>query len=115
MLHKMMMRFNASNEHIVELRSDLAGIGHKVDTHAISIRQLVWQMAQLSANVNTRQLCTIPRNTVQNPKDYGHCMAISTRGGNQTIDRPMPSKEVKVIKDNNKVVEGSGKVEDNTG
>ena len=40
MLHKMMMRFDANDEHIKELRSDLAGIGQKVDTHAISIRHI---------------------------------------------------------------------------
>ena len=37
-LHKMMRRFDANDEHIKELRSDLAGIGQKVDTHAILIR-----------------------------------------------------------------------------
>ena len=41
-------------------------------------------------------------------------MEITTRGGNQTIDPPMPSKEEKLIKDNDKVVEGSGEIEDNT-
>ena len=40
MLHKMMRSFDASDEHTKELRSDLADIGHKVDTHAISIKQL---------------------------------------------------------------------------
>ena len=30
MLHKMMRRFDASDEHIKELRSDLVGIGQKV-------------------------------------------------------------------------------------
>ena len=38
MLHKIMMRFDASDEYIKELRSDLAGIGKKVDAHAISIK-----------------------------------------------------------------------------
>ena len=38
MLHKMMRRLDANDEHIKELRSDLAGIGQKVDTHAISIK-----------------------------------------------------------------------------
>ena len=42
-------------------------------------------------------------------------MAITTRGGKQTIDWPMTSNEEKVIKDNDKVVEVSGEVEDNTG
>ena len=109
-----MRRFDASDEHNKVLRNDLAG-GKKVDTHAISIKQLELQLAQLSATVNTRQLGTLPRNTFRNPKNYGHCMAITTRGGKQTIDPPMSSNEKKVIKDNDKVVEVSGEVEDNTG
>ena len=98
-----------------ELRCDLASIGQKVDTHAISIKQIELQMAQLSAIVNTRQPGTLPSNTVQNPKNDAHCMAITTRGGKQTIDQPMLSNEEKVRKDNDKVVEGSGEAEDSTG
>ena len=94
MLHKMMRRFDASDENIKELRSDLAGIGHKVDTHEISIKQLEFQMAQLSATVNTQQ----PGNTIQNQKNDGHCMTITTRGGKQNTDLPMSFKEEKVIK-----------------
>ena len=37
-LHKMMRRFDSIDDHIKELRSDLAGIGKKVDTNAISIK-----------------------------------------------------------------------------
>ena len=40
MLHKMMTKFDASDERTQKLRSDLAGIGQKVDTHAISIKQI---------------------------------------------------------------------------
>ena len=72
-------------------------------------------MAQLSATVNTRQPGTLPSNTVKNLKNDGHCMAITTRNGKQTIDPPMSSNEEKVSKDNNKVVEGSGEAEDSTG
>ena len=86
MLHKMMRRFDASDEHIKELRCDLEGIGKKVDTHVISIKQIELQMAQLSATVNTQQPSTLPSNTVQNPKNDAHCMTITTRGGKQTID-----------------------------
>ena len=46
-------------------------------------------MAQLCATMNTRQPGTLPSNTVQNPKNDAHCMAITTRGGKQTIDPPM--------------------------
>ena len=41
-------------------------------------------------------------------------MAITTRGGKQNIDQPMSSKKEKVIKDDDKVVDGSGEEEDNT-
>ena len=46
MLHEIMMRFDASDEHIKELRSDLASIGQKVDTHAILIKKIELQMDQ---------------------------------------------------------------------
>ena len=69
-------------------------------------------MAKLSATMNTRKLDTLPSNTVQNPKNDAHCMAITTRGGKQTIDPPMPSNEEKVRKDDDKV---SGEAEDSTG
>ena len=97
MLHKMMRRFDASDEHIKDLWSYLAGIEQKVDTHAISIKKIELEMAQLSVTVNTRQPGTLPSNTVQNSKNDAHCMTITTRGGKQTIDSSMPSNEEKVI------------------
>ena len=83
MLHKMMRRFNDSDDHIKELRSDLAGIGQKFDTHATSIKQLELQLTQLIGTVNTRQPSTLPSNTVQNPKNDAHFNSITTRGGKQ--------------------------------
>ena len=80
MLHKMMRRLDTSDEHIKELRCDLDSIGQKVDIHAISIKQIELQVAQLSAIVNTRQPGTLPGNTVQNPKNDAHCMEITTWG-----------------------------------
>ena len=41
-------------------------------------------------------------------------MAITTRGGKQTIDPPMPSNEKKVKKNTDKVVDVDGELEDNT-
>ena len=41
-------------------------------------------------------------------------MAITTRGGKQTINAPMPSGVEKVIIDNDTVVEVSGELEDKT-
>ena len=71
--------------------------------------------AQLSTTVNTWQTGTLPSNTVQNPKYDAHCMAITTRGGRQTIDPPMPSTEENVRKDNDNVVKGSGEAEGSNG
>ena len=65
--------------------------------------------------MNTRQPGTLPSNTVQNPKNDAHCMAITTRGGKQTIDPPMPSTEENVRKDNDNVVKGSGEAEGSNG
>ena len=42
-------------------------------------------------------------------------MAITTRGGWQTIDPPMPSTEENVRKDNDNVVKGSGEAEESNG
>ena len=68
MLHKMIRRLDANDDHIKELRSDLVGIGQKVDTHAISIKHIELQMVQLSTTVKTRQPGTLSSNTVQNLK-----------------------------------------------
>ena len=64
MLQKMMRRFDASDEHIKELRGDLANVGQKFDAHAFSIKHLDLQMAQLSTTVNPRQSGTLPSNTI---------------------------------------------------
>ena len=68
MMQRRMRRFDASDEHTKELRNDLVGIGKKVDTHVISIKQIELQMSQLSATMNTCQRGTLPSNTVQNSK-----------------------------------------------
>ena len=68
MLHKIMRWFDANDKNIKELRSDLVGIGQKVDTHAISNKHIELGMAQVSATVNTRKPSTLSSNTVQNQK-----------------------------------------------
>ena len=64
--------------------------------------------------MNTRQPGTLPSNTVQNPKNDGHFMAITTRRVKQTIDPPMPSNENEVTKDTDKVVNVDDNLEDNS-
>ena len=62
--------------------------------------------------MNTWQPGTLPSNTVQNLKNDGYCMAITTRGGKQTIDPPMSSGVEKVIINDDMVVEVSGELKD---
>ena len=109
MLQKMMRRFDASEEHTKELRSDLTSIGQKYDAHAISIKHLELQMTQLSLTVNPRQPGTIPVNTVQNLKNDGYCTTIITRGGKKTIDPPMPSGMENVIRGDDEQMPGYAK------
>ena len=72
-------------------------------------------MAQLSSTVNPRQPDTLPSNVVQNLKNDGHCMAVTTRGGNQTIDPPMSSVVENLKRGDDEVVEVSGELGDKTG
>ena len=77
----MTRRFDASIEHAKELRSNLDNIWQKMDAHAISIKHLELQMAQLSSTMNPRQPGTLPSNTLQHPKNDIHCMTVTTRRG----------------------------------
>ena len=90
MLKKMMRRFDASGEHAKYMRGDLAIIDKKGYAHTISINHLELQTAQLSSNVKPRQPGTLPSNIIQNLKNDGHCMAVTTREGKQTMDPPIP-------------------------
>ena len=77
--------------------------------YRLSILSCKWPN-RLQLLMNTRQPGTLPSNTIQNPKNNGHCMAITIRGGKQTIDPPMPSNEKKVTKDTDKVVNVDGEL-----
>ena len=76
----------------------------KVNIHAISIKHLELQMAQLSATVNTRQPGTLP-SKIPNQKNNEHCMSITTRDVKQTIDPIIPSSVEKTIRDDATAVE----------
>ena len=108
MLQKMMRRFDASDEHANELRGYLANIREKVDAHSIFINHLVLQMAQLFPIVNPRQPGTLPSNTIQNPKNDGHCMAVTTRGGQQTINQTMQSAIEEEVQKVDEVLQDNG-------
>ncbi|PHT34016.1 hypothetical protein CQW23_25816 [Capsicum baccatum] len=51
------------------------------------------QLSQLSAAFNQRKAGTLPSDTVQNPRNDGSCMAITTRGG-KVLENPSKGKQV---------------------
>ena len=114
MLQKMMRRFDASDEHAKELRGELANIGQKVDAHSISIKHLELQMAELCSTMNPHQSVTPPRNTVQSPKNNGHCMVVTTTWGKQTMDPPMSSGMEDEVRKEDELVEDNGELADKT-
>lgn len=62
-----------------------------MDAHDVPIKHFELQMTQLYTTQTSGQPGTLPRNTIQNTKNDGHCIAVNTRGGNQTIDPRIPS------------------------
>ncbi|XP_069146041.1 uncharacterized protein [Solanum lycopersicum] len=67
-------------------------------------------MVQLSSTMNPHQPGTLPSKTVQNPKNDGLCMAVTTRGGKQIIDPPIPSGVEDEVRKENDVVEDNGEL-----
>ncbi|XP_069154583.1 uncharacterized protein [Solanum lycopersicum] len=71
-------------------------------------------MARLSTIVNPCQPGTTPRNTIQNPKNDGHFMIVTTRGGKQTINPHMSFAVEDEVTKGKEVVETSGELVDKT-
>ena len=114
MLPKMRQRFDSSDEHTTEWRSDLSNIGEKVYIHGILIKYLELQMAKLSTIVNPRQQGTLPSNTIQNPENDEPCMAVTNRGGKKTIDPSRPSVVEYEMRKDEDLVETSAELVDKT-
>ncbi|PHT51794.1 Cytochrome c oxidase subunit 3 [Capsicum baccatum] len=81
MMAKLLKGVEATNAGVKEVIDDLSSMKQLVDSHSTSIRQIEQQLSQLSAAFNQRKAGTLPSDTVQNPKNDGSCMAITTRSG----------------------------------
>ncbi|XP_049378056.1 uncharacterized protein LOC125842788 [Solanum stenotomum] len=78
-MQKMMKRFYTTDQNVKEIRTELS--------------EIAWQ---------------VPSNTIQNSKNDGHFMAITTCGGKQIIDSPMPSDVEKVAENDDDENEVTG-------
>ncbi|PHT42257.1 Polygalacturonase [Capsicum baccatum] len=71
----------------------------------------VEQLSQLSAAFNQRKAGTLPSETVQNPRNDGSCMAITTRSGKVLENLPKGKQAVDDVADNDIDADGEDAVE----
>ncbi|PHT59938.1 hypothetical protein CQW23_02301 [Capsicum baccatum] len=57
------------------------------------LEQIEQQLSQLSAELNQRKAGTLPSDTVQNPRNDGSCMPITTRSG-KVLENSEKGKQV---------------------
>lgn len=58
----------------------------------------------MSSTVNPRHPGTLPKNIINNTKNDGHCLAVTTHRVKHTIDPPIPTEVERVTeKDENEV------------
>lgn len=76
------------------------------------IKKLEQKMNHLCTTLNPHQRGKLPGNTIQNQKNDGHCMIVTTREGKQTIDAHMLfGVEVEASKDDDVIeVDGDSKM-----
>ncbi|PHT34449.1 hypothetical protein CQW23_26249 [Capsicum baccatum] len=93
MMAKLLKGVEATSAGVKEVIDDLSSMKQLVDSHSTSIKQIEQQLSQLSAAFNQRKAGTLPSDTVQNPRNDGSCMAITTRSG-KVLETSAKGKQV---------------------
>ncbi|PHT58202.1 hypothetical protein CQW23_00565 [Capsicum baccatum] len=93
MMAKLLKGVEATSAGVTEVINDLSSMKQLVDSHSTSIKQIEQQLSQLSAALNQRKAGTLPSDTVQNPRNDGSCMAITTRSG-KVLETSSKGKQV---------------------
>lgn len=73
-----MKRFDLTDENVKDMHNYFSSIGQKFDVRAVSIKKLEQHMNDFSTTINPHHSGTLPSNTIQNMKNDGHCMTITT-------------------------------------
>lgn len=90
MLSKLVKGQESQRSCLTEIKVDISGLTQKVESHAITIKKLEHQFGQKSETLNQRKSGTLPSNTVQNPKNDNHYLAITTQSGKAIVNSSMP-------------------------
>lgn len=89
MLEKLIKGLESQENFLKEIRVHILGLNQKVKSHATAIKLHEKQFRQMSTTLNQCQSGTLPSNTIQNPKNDCHYLAITTRSGKDTINPPI--------------------------
>ncbi|PHT45984.1 hypothetical protein CQW23_15142 [Capsicum baccatum] len=113
MMAKLLKGVEATSAGVTKVINDLSSMKQLVDSHSNSIKQIEKRLSQLSAALNQRKAGTLPSNTVQNPRNDGSCMDITTRSGN-VLENPSQSKQVDKNKEEDNTIEADHDIHDVT-
>ncbi|PHT30168.1 hypothetical protein CQW23_30244 [Capsicum baccatum] len=83
----------ASGSGKMSMEDMMAKLLKGVEATNTGVTELEKQFSQLLAAFNQRKSSTLPSYTVQNPRNDGSCMAITTRSG-KVLDNPSKGKQV---------------------
>ncbi|PHT48005.1 Sulfate transporter 1.3 [Capsicum baccatum] len=93
MMAKLLKGVEATNTGVTEVVNDFSSMKQLVESYSTAIKQLEQQVSQLSTAFNQRKAGTLPSDTVQNPRNNGSCMAITTRSG-KVLENSSKGKQV---------------------
>lgn len=80
-MEKVLKHIEVTFEAMIEMGSDVSSVSVLVDSKSTSIKQLMNQMIQFSTIINPKKCCTLPHEAVQNSRNNGSCMTITTSTG----------------------------------
>ncbi|PHT31108.1 hypothetical protein CQW23_27445 [Capsicum baccatum] len=83
----------ASGSGKMSMEDIMAKLLKRVEATNTGVAELEQQVSQLSAAFNQRKVGTLPSDTMQNPRNDGSCMAITTRSG-KVLENPSKGKQV---------------------
>lgn len=74
-----------------EIKEDISRLTKNIESHATTINQLDHYFGQIPTTLNQRHPGTLSINTVQNKKNNGYVLVITTCSGIANVDPALPS------------------------